>query len=79
MGEVLPLPTVGEIFADARDGGRMMRVSLHPEHGMVVVSLWAGTLCRGSFRMAVEDAERLQALLAAAKVPAQPQPLADAG
>jgi hypothetical protein len=79
MGEVLPLPSVGEIFADVRDGGRTMRVSLHAEHGVVVVSLWAGTLCRGSFRMAVDDAERLRSLLAAAEVPKQPQPLDAAG
>jgi hypothetical protein len=63
MGEVLPLPTVGEIFDDVRDGGRAMRVSFHADQGIVVVSLWAGALCRGSFRMAVEDAQRLHTLL----------------
>jgi hypothetical protein len=71
MGEVLPLPAVGEIFADVRDGGRTMRVSLHNDHGIVVVSLWAGTLCRGSFRMAAEDAVRLRTLLDAATPPQQ--------
>ena len=63
MGEVLPLPTVGEIFTDVRDGGRTMRVSVHADRDTVVVSLWAGGLCRGSFRLAADDAGRLRETL----------------
>jgi hypothetical protein len=63
MGEVLPLPNPGDIFEDVRDGGRTMRVSYHADAGTVVVSLWAGPLCRASFRLAAGEAERLIAIL----------------
>ena len=77
MGEILPLPTVGEIFADVRGDGRTMRVSFHADRDVVVVSLWAGTMCRGSFRLSTADAARLRGMLddfqerAAAEVPRQ--------
>jgi hypothetical protein len=63
MGEVRPMPAVGDVFTDVRAGGRTMRVSHHPDQGVVVVSLWAGGLCRGSFRLAADDAGRLAELL----------------
>jgi len=59
MGEVLPMPAVGDLFTDVRDGGRTMRVSYHDDQGVVVVSLWAGTVCRGSFRMAARELSKL--------------------
>lgn len=57
------MPAVGDVFTDVRGGGRTMRVSHHPDQGVVVVSLWAGGLCRGSFRLATDDAGRLAELL----------------
>ncbi|MEV1332978.1 hypothetical protein AB0J20_25790 [Micromonospora costi] len=63
MGEVLPMPTLGDLFADTRGEDRTMRVSYHPERGAVVLSLWSGGVCRGSFRMPVGDVPRLLALL----------------
>lgn len=62
MGEVLPIPTVGDVFRDVRGDDRTMRVSYHQDRGVVVVSLWAGAACRGSFRLAANDAGRLVAL-----------------
>jgi hypothetical protein len=70
MGEVLPMPAVGDVFTDVRGGGRTMRVSQHADRGVVVVSFWAGELCRSSFRLSVSDAARLAALLGT--VPAAP-------
>ncbi|MFY1584497.1 hypothetical protein ACN267_08330 [Micromonospora sp. WMMD734] len=64
MGEVLPMPSFGDLFTDVRADERTMRVSYHPERGAVVLSLWSGTTCRGSFRMAVDDVSRLRAVLA---------------
>lgn len=59
------MPRLGDLFTDTRGGGdRTMRVSWHPERDAVVLSLWAGTVCRGSFRMAVDDLPRLLSLLA---------------
>jgi len=63
MGEVLPLPNLGDVFADVRDEDRTMRVSCHADRGVVVVSLWAGPVCRGSFRMAATDVDRLVSAL----------------
>ncbi|MEU8230092.1 hypothetical protein AB0C12_10870 [Actinoplanes sp. NPDC048967] len=63
MGEVLPMPTVGDVFQDVRGDDRTMRVSYHQDRGVMVVSLWAGPVCRGSFRLAAEEIGRLAALL----------------
>jgi hypothetical protein len=69
MGEVLPIPSAGDVFADVRGEDRTMRVSYHHDRDVVVVSLWAGAQCRGSFRMAVQDVERLVAVLTGVEVP----------
>ncbi|MGX7671594.1 hypothetical protein [Plantactinospora sp. DSM 117369] len=53
------MPSVGDLFIDTRGGDRTMRVSYHGDRGTVVVSLWIGTVCRGSFRMATDDVSRL--------------------
>jgi hypothetical protein len=63
MGEVFPMPTVGDLFTDIRGGDRTMRVSYHEDRGAVVVSLWADTVCRGTFRLGARDVTRLVALL----------------
>ncbi|MGK5740454.1 hypothetical protein [Micromonospora sp. URMC 103] len=63
MGEVLPMPSLGDLFADTRGEDRTMRVSYHPEREAVVLSLWSGGVCRGSFRMPTGDVPRLLALL----------------
>jgi len=63
MGEVFPMPAVGDLFTDMRGGDRRMRVSYHEGPGAVVVSLWADTVCRGTFQLAAGDLARLVALL----------------
>ncbi|HTF10809.1 MAG TPA: hypothetical protein VK659_21810 [Asanoa sp.] len=63
MGEVYPFPGTGDTFDDLRDGGRTMRVSVHADRDMVVLSFWSGVFCRASFRLAAADAERLRAVL----------------
>ena len=57
------MPAFGDLFTDVRGGDRTMRVSYHEDRGVVVVSLWAGTLCRGSFRLAAGEVSELIALL----------------
>ncbi len=52
---VTPLPQTGEIFLDARAPERSLRVAWHHESGLVVLSLWAGTVCRGTFQLPVEE------------------------
>ena len=57
------MPSFGDLFTDLRGGDRTMRVSWHPERGAVVLSLWSGTVCRGSFRLAAADVPKLLSLL----------------
>ena len=55
MAEVSPLPIRGEVVVDARGGERALRVSWHPEHGLVVLSIWRGNACVGTVQ--VDSAE----------------------
>lgn len=55
MGRLVALPARGEVFADSRGGGRAVRVSWHHDAGVVVLSLWRGTDCTGTVRVAAED------------------------
>ena len=57
------MPSFSDLFTDLRGEDRTMRVSYHPDRGAVVVSLWNGTLCRGSFRMPLDDVRKLMSLL----------------
>ena len=73
---VVTLPPRGEWFADARDGGRALRVSWHAEVGCVVLSLWREDACVATARLSPAEAARLigslAAGLAAATAPAAP-------
>jgi hypothetical protein len=53
-------------FSDARDDGRRMEVSWHADEGIVIVSLWHGSMCRATFRLPVEQAPGLIQTLAEA-------------
>jgi hypothetical protein len=52
------------MFLDERGTG--LRVTWHPERDLVVLSVWQGDSCVGTFRMSVQDIPRLSGLLAAA-------------
>jgi hypothetical protein len=68
MADLLPLPRMGESFVDARGENRSMRVSLHPESGFVVFSMWSGLSCRASFQLPLDEAIRLSDVLASVVV-----------
>jgi hypothetical protein len=55
MHPVKPLPTTGEVFLDARGSGRALRVTWHAEADVIVLSLWHGGTCTGSFRLPAAD------------------------
>lgn len=74
MGTVRLIPDAGDVFADERGEGRTMRVSWHDERGIVVVSLWAGRICRGSFRLPYAELPRLRELLASVGADADEAP-----
>jgi hypothetical protein len=73
MGEVLPLPTVGGVFLDARRAGRALRVSWHADAGLVVISLWDGPRCTATVQVRTADVPELIHSLALGLAPA-PQP-----
>jgi hypothetical protein len=58
------LSTRRDMFLDERGAG--LRVTWHPERDLVVLSVWQGDSCVGTFRMPVQDVPRLSGLLAAA-------------
>ncbi|WP_204017133.1 hypothetical protein [Sphaerimonospora thailandensis] len=57
MSEVVPLPSFGEVFFDARGQDRVLRVTWH--EGTLVLSLWRGEMCTASFRMPMAEVDRL--------------------
>ena len=63
MEPARPLAPTGSVFLDARGDGRALRVTWHPEAGVVVLSLWRENVCAGSFRVATEDVPVLIASL----------------
>jgi hypothetical protein len=65
MHPVAPLPAAGEVFLDARGSGRALRVSWHGEADVVVLSLWSGGTCSGTFRLPVQDVPDLIEMLRA--------------
>ena len=66
MAKITRLPARREVFTDARGQSRTMQVTAHPEHDVVVISLWQGGACTASFRLPLADSARLVATLAAA-------------
>jgi hypothetical protein len=63
-GEVVAFPSQGEVFVDQRGEARALRVAWHADADVVVLSLWQGDRCTGSFRLAVADVPRfVQALV----------------
>jgi len=63
MADVLAFPGRGAHFIDARGGHRALRATWHHDDGMVVLSLWRGDECTGSFRLLAEDVPALLATL----------------
>ena len=59
MGAVRPIPQLGGVLQDARGRGRALRVSWHPEDGLVVLSLWDGPRCTGTVRLPAADVPAL--------------------
>ena len=55
MAAVAPVPLGAEFFLDARGDARSLRVRWHREQALVVLSLWRGPECTGTFRLAVEE------------------------
>lgn len=59
MAEVTALPARGDVFLDDRSASRALRLSWHHDGDIVVLSLWRGSVCSGSFRMRRADVPAL--------------------
>jgi hypothetical protein len=65
---VTPLPAKGGVHVDPRGGGRALRVSAHPELGLVTISIWRDDRCVATHRVPTADVPGLVALLTEAVV-----------
>jgi hypothetical protein len=54
---------MAEFFVDERGNGRTMRVSRHPDRGVAVISIWTGGICRASFRLPLDEIDRVAEVL----------------
>jgi hypothetical protein len=61
--EVVAFPRRGEVFIDPRGDARALRVAWHSEADVVVLSLWHGDRCTGTFRLATADVPHLVQVL----------------
>jgi hypothetical protein len=67
---VTPAPQRGTVLVGRDVAGRALRVSAHPEHGRVVLSIWQGAQCLATVRLAEADVPELVRALAETLVPA---------
>ena len=59
MATVAPTPLGAEFFLDTRGDARSLRVRWHHSDGLVLLSLWRGGECTGTFRLAVDEVPTL--------------------
>ncbi|HET6817789.1 MAG TPA: hypothetical protein VFH66_11240 [Mycobacteriales bacterium] len=52
---VAPLPARGGVHLDPRRGGRALRVSAHPELGLVTISIWRDDRCVATHQVPVAE------------------------
>jgi hypothetical protein len=51
MPGATPLPRQGDVFFDYQRPERSLRLSRHPDAGVVVLSIWNGGVCQGTFQL----------------------------
>ena len=61
---VVPLPSQGDVFVDADNPAKALRISWHHETAVVVVSLWQADTCVGTLRLTPDEVPRLISALA---------------
>ena len=62
------MPSRGDVVVGRDRAGRVLRVSAHPEHGRVVLSIWQEGSCIATVRLAPGDIPELVRVLTAAAV-----------
>jgi hypothetical protein len=78
MSAATPLPKKGDVFFDARGPDRALRLSRHPDAGVLVLSIWNGGVCQGTFRLPADQAGALAEALCSGP-PVQRPPLPQTG
>lgn len=66
MSSKSPVPLGGGAVVGRGVPGRSLRVTPHPERGIVVLSIWDHDVCRATVRLAPEDVHEVVAALMAA-------------
>jgi hypothetical protein len=66
---VTPAPHRGTVLVGRDVAGRALRVSSHPQHGRVVLSIWQGPQCLATIRLAEDDVPDLVRTLTASLLP----------
>ena len=59
MVRLRSIPARGAVFLDARGESRALRLSWHEDQGVLVISLWRGDVCTGTFRLSRQDVPAL--------------------
>lgn len=67
---VSPAPLLGAVVGDRDRPQRALRVSAHPEAGLVVLSVWDGARCVCTVRLAPHDVPSVVAALSGGAVAA---------
>jgi hypothetical protein len=65
---VSPLPVQGGVHVDPRGDGRALRISAHPEVGVVTISIWREDRCVATHHVPTADVPGLVALLTEALI-----------
>jgi hypothetical protein len=65
---VSPLPVQGGVHVDPRGDGRVLRISAHPEVGVVTISIWRDDRCVATHHVPTADVPGLVQLLTEALV-----------
>ena len=78
MPGATPLPKRGEVFFDYRRPERSLRLSPHPDAGVVVLSIWSGGICQATFQLPGDQVamfvDTLRSVAPPAPEPAPPMP-----
>jgi hypothetical protein len=75
MPGATPLPKQGDVFFDHRRPDRSLRISRHPDAGVIVLSIWNGGVCQATFQLPGERvASFVESLLSGPPQPVVPGP-----
>lgn len=68
------MPKRGEVFFDHRRPGRSLRLSPHPDSGVVVLSIWNGGVCQATFQLPGDQVAAFAETLCTTSPPDTPPP-----